>query len=164
MNDLTKRICQKLYQLSKIKHFLNTYARKQFFQAHIQSTIDYASTLWDFASANTLKPLSSMQRRTLKLILLKPTTLTAHEYKSVDILPLKSKLEYNKGIVMHKIVTGSAPSTLITNFCSNQSRHSHKLIVPLPLLNLFKCSLTYSGGNFWNNLPLSIKSLRNNQP
>ena len=44
-SELTKRISQKLYQLSKIKHFLNAHAQKQFFHAHIQSTIYYASTM-----------------------------------------------------------------------------------------------------------------------
>ena len=45
---------------------------------------------------------------------------------------------------MHKIVSGYAPS------------NSHKFIAPRPRLDLFKCSLMYSGGNLWNNLPLSI--------
>ena len=55
VNKLTKRVSQKLNQLTKIKHFLNVHARKLFFHAHIQPIIDYASTLWDSASANTLK-------------------------------------------------------------------------------------------------------------
>jgi len=59
---------------------------------------------------------------------------------------------------MHKIVFGYAPSNLKLNFLSNQNRHSHKLVVPRPRLDLFKCSLMYSGGKLWNNLPLSIKT------
>ena len=47
VNELTKRVSQKLYQLAKIIHFLNAHARKLFFHAHIQPIIDYASTLWD---------------------------------------------------------------------------------------------------------------------
>ena len=159
VNELTKRVSQKLYQLAKIKHFLNAHARKLFFHAHIQPIIDYASTLWDSACANTLKPLVSIHKRALKLTLLKSTSLTAHDYKLLDVLPLKLKLEFNKGIFMHKIVFGYAPSNLKLNFHSNQNRHSHKLVVPRPRLDLFKCSLTYSGGNLWNNLPLSIKIL-----
>ena len=62
---------------------------------------------------------------------------------------------------MHKIVFGYAPSNLKLNFVSNQNRHSHKLVVPRPRLDLFKCSLMYSGGNLWNNLPLSIKKKKN---
>ena len=49
---------------------------------------------------------------------------------------------------MHKIVSGYAPSNLKLNFHSNQNRHSHKLVVPRPRLDLFKCSLMYSGGTY----------------
>ena len=91
--------------------------------------------------------------------LLKSTSLTAHDYKPLGVIPLKLKLEFNKGIIMHKIVSGYVPSNLKLNFHSNQYRHSHKLVVPRPRLDLFKCSLMYSGENLWNNLPLSIKIL-----
>ena len=113
----------------------------------------------DSANANTLKPLVSIHKRALKLNLLKSTSLTAHDYKLLDVLPLKLKLEFNKGIIMHKIVSGYAPSNLKLNFHSKQIRHSHTLIVPRPRLDLFKCSLMYSRGNLLNNLPLSIKIL-----
>ena len=136
VNELTKHVPQKLYQLAKIKHFLNANARKQFVYAHIQPIIDYASTLWDPASANTLKPLVSIHKRALKLTLLKSTSLTTHDYKLLDVLPQKLKLEFNKGIIMHKIVSGYALSNLKLNFHSNQKRHSHKLVVPRPRLDL----------------------------
>ena len=69
---LCKSISKNNYQLSKIKHFLNLHARKLFLHGHIQSITDYGSTLWDSASANTLKPLVSLHERALKAILLKP--------------------------------------------------------------------------------------------
>ena len=78
-----------------------------FFHAHIQPNIDYASTLWDSARANTLKPLvNNIHKRALKLTLLKSTSLTANDYKLLDVLLLKLKLEFNKGIIIHKIVSG----------------------------------------------------------
>ena len=45
VNSLCKKISIKTFQLSKIKHFVNFHARKVFFHAHIQSLIDYGSTL-----------------------------------------------------------------------------------------------------------------------
>ena len=60
---------------------------------------------------------------------------------------------------MHKIVFGYAPSNLKLNFHSNQKKHSHKLVVPRPRLDLFKCSLMYSGRNLCNNLLVSINFL-----
>ena len=41
MTALCKSISKKIYQLSKIKHFLNLHARKLFFHTHIQSIINY---------------------------------------------------------------------------------------------------------------------------
>ena len=78
VNELTKRVSQKLYQISKIKHCLNAHVQKLFFHARIQRIIDYASTLWNSASANTLKPLVSIHKRALKLTLL----LKIHSFDS----------------------------------------------------------------------------------
>jgi len=85
---------------------------ENFFHAHIQSVRDYVSTLKDSVSANTLKLLASIHKRAIKLTLLKFTPLTAHDYKVLDVLSLKLKLEFHKGVIVHKIVTGYAPSTL----------------------------------------------------
>ena len=158
---LCKRLSQKVFQLSRVKHFLNIHARKQFFHAHIQTIIDYASTLWDCASANVLKPLYRLHKRALKLVLLKSSTLTSNDYKSLDILPLKQKLEYNKAVLMHKVAKGDAPPSIMKNFPINQSRHVHKITVPLPRIDLFKSSFIYSGGTYWNNLPLHLKEMKN---
>ena len=87
---------------SNFLHFLNPYARKQFFHAHIQPIIDYASTLWESASANTLKPLVSIHKRAVKLTLLNSKSLTAHDYKLLDVLPLILKLKFNKGLLCIK--------------------------------------------------------------
>ena len=82
-----------------------------------------------------LKLFVSIHKRALKLTLLKSTSFTAHDYKRLDVLPLKLKLEFNKGIIMYKTVSGYAPSNLNLNFHSNQNRHSQKLIVPRPRLD-----------------------------
>ena len=71
MTALCKCISKKVYQLSKIKHFVNLHARKLFCHTHIQSIIDYGSTMWNSASAKALKPLVSLHKRALKAILLK---------------------------------------------------------------------------------------------
>ena len=159
ISTLCKRISQKVYQLSKIKHFLDLPSRKIFFQAHIQSSVDYASTLWDSASANAFKHLHSLYRRALKLVLLKKTTLLDSNYKELNILPLNLRLKYNKGIIMHKIMTGNAPPTLYNKFSINSSRNARKPCVPIPRIDLYKSSLCYSGSTQWNSLPESIRQL-----
>ena len=49
---------EKSLSISKIKNFLTFHARKTFFQAHIQSRIDYAWTLRDSSSESVLNPLN----------------------------------------------------------------------------------------------------------
>lgn len=158
INTLCKSVCKKVFQLSKVKHFLTFHARVLFFQGHIQSSIDYASTLWDGASANTLKPLMSLYKRSLKVVLKKTTTLTIEDYKLLQILPLQLKLSYNKGILMHKIMSNLSPPALKCNFHIISRPDSQKVIIPIPRIDLFKTSLIYSGGSLWNSLPNILKS------
>ena len=94
MTALCQSTSKKMYQLSKIEHFLNLDARKIFFHAHIQPTINYRSMLWDSASANTLKPMFGLHLRVLKAILLKTTTRAISNYNFLSILSLKERLSY----------------------------------------------------------------------
>ena len=104
VNRLSKSLASKVYQLNKIKHFLNLQARKMFYYSFIQSAIDYSSTLWDLSSANSLKPLTSIHKRAVKVTANKSISLTSSDYKTFNILPLNSKLLFNKGMLMHKIL------------------------------------------------------------
>ena len=156
MTALCKSISKKVYQLSQIKHFLNLHARKLFCHAHIQSIIDYRSTLWNSASANTLKPLVSLHKRAIKAIL-KNTTLAISDYNFLSILPLKERLNYNKGVLIDKMMSGKVPPSLWAKFSQNQSRHFGKLNIPVSRIDLFKSSLVYSGSVLWNSLPDSLR-------
>ena len=129
--------------------------KRFFFQAHIQSGIDYASTHWDSASDSLQRPLKSLHRRAIKIVLLKRTSLTDKDYKTAQILPLSSRLMCNKVRFGHKIESGRAPIYLSTKLLINQSSRnsSRKLNVPIPRIDLFKSSLVYSGPALWNSLP-----------
>ena len=157
MNTLCKKISTKVFQLSRLKHFVNFRVRKLFFTSHIQSLIDYRSTLWDSASQNTLKPLHSLHRRALKLILLKQSSLEKDDYNKLNVLPLHTRLKYNKGILMKKIMVGNAPASLSRLFPINPTRDQININIPTPRIDLFNTSLTFSGASLWNSLPYSLK-------
>ena len=159
LSTLSKNISQKVFQLSRIKHFLDIDSRKIFFEAHIKSLIDFSSTIWDGASDNSMKFLHRVYKRAIKTILLKSTSLSANDYHKLDLLPLKQLLYFNKTVLMHKIVFENAPSYLINLFSTNEYRHEQKLVFPRPRIDLFKNSLQYSGGTQWNNLPKHLKQI-----
>ena len=142
-----------------MKKKINTYKKNYWtIQSHIQSCIDYASTLWDSASESLLKPLKSLHRRAIKIILLKHTSLTNEDYKNTTLLPLKARLMCNKARFMHKILSGKAPTNLLEKVSINHySRNcSRKVNVPTPRLDLLKSSLMYSGPTLWNSLPIAL--------
>ena len=105
------------------------------------------------------KPLKSLHRRAIKIVLLKRTSLTNKDYKAAQILPLSSRLMSNKARFVHKIVSGRAPTYLSTKLLINQSSRnsSRKLNVPIPRIDLFKSSLVYSGPVLWNSLPSEFR-------
>ena len=114
---------------------------------------------WDSASANTLKPSVSLHKRAPKAILLKTTTLAISDNNFLFSPPLKKWLNYNKGVLIHKIMSGKVPPSLMAKCSLNQSRHSGKLNIPIPRIDLFKSSLVYSGSVLWNSLPDSVRLL-----
>ena len=156
VKSLSKNIARKNFQLSRIKNFLNPHTRKLFYTAHIQSAIDYASTLWDSASGNIMKSLISVQRRAIKSVVLKPK-IQKEDFVSIGILPLLDRLKFNKGVFMRKILVGKSSARLSKLFTVNASRGSVKLHTPIPRLDLYKSSLVYSGSLLWNNLPRTIQ-------
>ena len=119
-----------------------------FFHAHIVGLSLFVSTL---------KPLVSLHRRALKLILLKSTSVTVTDYKTLCILPLQLRFELNKGIFMYKIMFEIAPPYLKQLFQVNRSRGLNKITIMIPRNDLFKSSLTYSGAVLWNSLPEPLK-------
>ena len=85
------------------KTFSQLPRQKTFFHAHIQACLDYGSALWDLACVSTLKPLVSLHRRALKLILLKSTSLMDADYKTLCILPLKLRFELTREFLCIKL-------------------------------------------------------------
>ena len=118
------------------------------------NSVFYASTLWDNASANILKPLISLHKRALKLIINKSSSLTTSDYKKLNILPLRLKLTYNKGIMMHKIMMGCAPPVLSSRFPINQAQYSKSVSIPRLRIDLL---VSYSAGSMWNALLRRLK-------
>ena len=157
ISTLCKKMSKKIFQLNRIKHFLDQHSRRLFFHAYLLPDIDYASTCWDLASQNCLRHLSSIYRRSLKLILLK-STIHNSDYKELNILPLNLKCRFNKGVFMYKIMNGLAPSYLVDKFPSIQVRSKTKIFIPRPRTDLFMSSFTFSGSKLWNEMPCHLKS------
>ena len=120
--------------------------------------MDYASTCWDLASDSSLKPLKTLYHRSLKLILLKSSSLEKKDYKNLDILPFDMKCLFNKAVFMYKIINKLTPSYLLAKFQYIDVRNKQVIYIRRPRTNLFMTSLSYSGAKLWNELSQTLKS------
>ena len=159
LDYVCKTISKNLFLMSKLIPFTDPPTRRLFYAAHIQSHIDYSSTVWDGCSENTLKRLNSLYRRAAKLILPKRSDSAEERMKELDMLPLRKHLLYNKGVFMHKVTHSSAPQYLTDLFspaASPYKKAERKLTVPRPRIDMFKNSISYAGARLWNNFPNNI--------
>ena len=157
ISSVTKKLSKKVFQLNRIKHFLDQHTRKLFFHSYIQPDIDFASTCWDLASKVSLKPLESLFRRSIKLVLHK-SSLQNSDYKALKILPFQKKCYLNKATFMYKIMTCIAPPYLSKRFKLIHSRFKDVVFIPRPRTDLFMTSLTFSGAKLWNDMPRFLKN------
>ena len=161
-----KTLSRYLYALSRLKHITNENTRKIFYEAHIRSRIDYASTIWDGCSENLFKKLNSLYRRSAKLIKQDSTLTTDQKLISLNMLPLKQHLLLNKSIFMYKFFSGSLPPYLddilpkIKKPKYATSRCTISMPGPIPRIDLTQTSLCYSGGVLWEKLPIELTNAK----
>jgi len=158
LNSLAIRLSRNVYLLSRLKKYATKDALKLFFEAHINSFVNYVSTLWDNCSGEYMKRINSIHRRAIKLLLPNANTSTDDKFKILKILPLEKQLFFNKAVITHKIYYDKAPPYLFPLLKKAPLRYgSTKLILPLPRIDLFKGSFSYSGSAIWNMLPNHLK-------
>ena len=164
INMTCKTLSRHLYVLSQLKHITDENTRKIFYEAHIKCHIDYASTLWDGCSENIFKKLVSLYRRSAKLVKNDPFLTTDQKLTSLNMLPLREHLLFNKSIFMYKYFSGLFPIYLndvlpkIKQSKYSTSRCSLEMIKPR--IDLVKTSLCYSGGKLWESLSAEIRNAK----
>ena len=68
INFIAKKISSNLWLLSKLKDYLFTKHRVQFYKTYIQPHIDYCSTIWGGTSEYNLNRIYRLQKRAVKII------------------------------------------------------------------------------------------------
>ena len=160
ISHIGKTISKNMYMLSKLKYLTDISTRQMFYNAHIKSHLDYASTVWDTSSENHLKKLNSLHRRAVKLILPDTTLTTDEKFQKLCILPLASHFKFNKGVIMFKVANRNVPEYLQDFFNRRVSSYSSsrqgQFLITYPRIDIYKCSLSFSGASLWNSLPPNI--------
>ena len=158
---LIKQVSSTVFQMSQIKNFLNEHSRRLFYFSYIQSRLNYCSIIWGNCPPSTIKPLVSLQKRSVKMI---SKINSSHRsmtkiFKDLNILPLSSLVKYNTLILMHKVFHQVCPEYIKSLFCFKNQRYSNRAIVPKTNIDLFKMSLSFRGSKEWNTLPYTFREL-----
>ena len=130
-----------------------------FFDAHVMSHLNFSSATWDGSSGEFIKKLNSIHRRAVKIMINNPLT-TDEKFKKLSILPLSTQFKFNKAKLMHKIYTGKSPpylNQLIKK--ASESYGSNNIITPLPRIDLYKTSFSFTGATIWNSLTADLKKV-----
>merc|ERR1711860_237304 len=92
---MIKKLSRNIFLLYKLRQFVQQKHLLLFFNAHIMSHLNYASTIWDGCSQDTFKKLNSIHRRAVKQINCSQATSTDEKLKKLNILPLKKQLDHD---------------------------------------------------------------------
>ena len=161
IESLIKRISKNIFLLTKLKKYTTTKNLKLFFDAQIMSYINYASTIHDGCSQDTFIHINATHRKAVKHLISNPEQQTDDKLKILRILPLSKQYEYNKIILVHKIYHELTPPYLSNLIRKAHNRYNSKnLILPLPRIDLYKNSLSFSGAALWNALPNELKIIK----
>ena len=161
VNNLIKRISKNTFLLKKLRKFTTSDNLKLYFYAHVMSHINYASTIYDGCSKDTFKQLNAAHRRAVKQLINQPGQQTDEKFTILNILPLNKQLQVNKTTLIQRIYHDLTPDYLKNFIRKPPDRYNSKnLILPLPRIDLFKTSLSFSGSYFWNQLPPDLKEIK----
>ena len=88
--------------------------------------------------------------------------LPGRGHTSVDPLPLKQHPQYDKCILVHKVVHNKSPAyvrqELHAGTRSNVNSRKSIFVLPKTRIDLYKMSFSYSGSYCWKLLPSDLKN------
>lgn len=168
VDKVCKKITSNLWLLSRIKDFLTTSHRIQFYKTYIQPHIDYCNTVWGGTSQINLNRILRLQKRACKIILDYNVENILESMEELKILTIYDRLYLRKAKFMHKVSKRESPPYISELFHERilhenvpmlRSSSEHSFITPRPYKEIFKQSLTYAGPIIWNSLPSGLRSL-----
>ena len=193
IDNVCKKVSRNLFLLFKLKHYVDSNARKLFFDAHVMSHINYASVIWRGASENCTKKLNSLHRRAIKLVscplylinklqkvqnsaarLVLKARKTDHVtplLHALHWLPIQSRINYKLSTLCFNFFLGSSPSyfsELLTVYTPTRQLRSSTddriLSVPRIKTKTYgQRTFTYSASTQWNSLPHNIRHMQSPQ-
>ena len=120
-----------------------------------------------FGERPIMNSLKKLQKRAARSILDKPIDTPSSEmFAELNWMTFPERVNYQKAVLMFKIMHGLTPSYLHNLFHFTSEIHNRSLSstskdilnIPKPKLEIYRNSLTYSGSKIWNAIPENIRN------
>ncbi|CAB3982545.1 Hypothetical predicted protein, partial [Paramuricea clavata] len=168
VEELSKKLGQRLGVLRKIKRFLPLDQRKLYYNTMFKQVMMYGATVWANCSVENLKTILRLQKRAARIILDVGTrTNSVSLFKQLNWLAFHDEVRLNKCVLAYKRFHGNCPSyinDILTSNADIQTRSSGRysernLVCP-------RYSRVMEGGKsfqvstckLWNSIPPHIKT------
>ena len=155
IKEITSKIAKSTYQLARIKHFIDESCRKTFYHAYIHNKLEHGILLFEGAAAHQSRPLKSLQKRALKLVVKISST---NVFKAACVLPRQSLSDFQRSLLIMKSINDKVPRYIKSLFtlCPNGN---NRFRLSLSRLDIYKShSISFGAVMSWNSLPINLRS------
>ena len=162
IGNLVKKLNRSIGILKRCAPCLPLQTRKMLYNSLILPNMDYCCTVWGCATKTGVIRLQRLQNRALRIILREgPRAHIEDMLNKIKWMSVKQRMDYNKLVLMWRIVNNKAPPYLTENFKYINEIHGHnttsssgkKLFIPRGYRN----SLLVTRSILWNSLLTELR-------
>ena len=122
--------------------------------------------MWGNLNNSLTGSMIKLQKRAARIVFDKDIDASSEDmFAELHWMKFHDRVDYQKAIIMYKILNNLTPSYLKEYFTFTSDVHHRSLrsttenllYIPKPNLELFRSSLSYSGSRIWNAIPEHIK-------
>ena len=156
-------------KLFSCKQYLDFEQRILFVRCFILSRLDYCNSLYLGLPDYLIRKLQRVQNVSARFIFAKKRSeRTSPLLKSLHWLPIKQRIEFKTGCLMHKVKHGNAPDYLkdlfTLNTVSANPLRRELFRIYTAKSKLQKRAFSNCGSRFWNSLPLYLRNEKRYEP
>lgn len=150
-----KKLRNCLYKYYTLRTFLNLASLKIVYYALTQSILEYGIIDWGGTYYIHLKPLITIQKCILKVIMKRPISYpTADLYDECKILDIRKLYVKNIAKYVHKNITSFKK---ITHLSNTRNKINNNLEIPRTSKKLAQNQVTFLGPKLYNAIPVEIR-------
>ena len=119
-NILISKLVKAVYLLNRLKHVLSLKTKKMLYYAHFHSHMNYCSLFFPLLPKKLFNKIATLQKKAIRALC--NSSFRAHTdelFFQLDILPLKSLIEYNSLVFMHDYVNKRVPASFDSTWVTN---------------------------------------------